>query len=170
MFGIFPSHLFPSSPTYYADVVLLNLKHVAGISESVNSRIQSLRKIVWDNGNDSLAQSLGYTGDLFMNTGYKCYLYIFNMFILYNVSDPFEILGSVIIFEFLFDLDEDIASTPWWDEGKRFLKAGVVEMIMQSTIRREYTTTRLSYMNNLGVTLTEREGRSREKARPGWFT
>jgi hypothetical protein len=50
-----------------------------------------------------------------------------------------------------------MVSTPWWDEGKRFLKAGVVEMIMKSTLRREYTTTRLLFMNKLGVTLTEKE-------------
>jgi len=145
--------------------------------------IQSLRKICWDNGNDSFGQSIGYTVDLFMNTGtlaigglpivlpvllgvqfltllyagYICYLYIFNMWILYNVSDPFEILGSVIIFEFLFDLDEEIAQTGWWDEGHRFLKAGVVGNILQNTIRREYTATRDVYLEKLGTTLSAEE-------------
>jgi hypothetical protein len=75
----------------------------------------------------------------------------------HNASDPFEILGYVIFFEYIFTLDEDMVSTPWWDEGKRFLKTGVAEMIMKSTLRREYTTTRSLFMNTLGVTLTEKE-------------
>ena len=43
---------------------------VVGISDEVYSRLQSLRKIVFDNGNDSTAQSLGYIADIFINTGY----------------------------------------------------------------------------------------------------
>ena len=138
-------------------MLLSNFNRVAGISETVGSRVQSLRRIVWDDGNDSFTQSLGYTGDLFMNTGYLCYLYIFNMFILYNVSDPFEILGSVIFFEFLFDLDEEIASTSWWDGRKRFFRAGVVEVMMQTVIRREYTATRDTYTAKLGALLSRQE-------------
>ena len=134
-----------------------NFLHIAGISDSVVSRIQSLRKIVWDHANDSLAQSLGYTVDLFMNTGYLCALYIFNVFILFNVSDPFEILGSVIFFEFLFDLDEEIAASSWYDDEKRFIKAGVVEMCMQTNIRRERMRTKKTWTDWLDQTLAEAE-------------
>lgn len=130
-----------------------------GISEDVYSKIQSLRKHVWDNGNDSLAQSLGFISDQFMNTGYICYLYLFNMWILYNVSDPFEILGSVIFFEFLFDLDEELANSQWFDRGKRFLRAGLVGLILQQTIQQEHTYTRDTFMKKIAseISMTDEE-------------
>eukprot|EP00980_Cylindrotheca_fusiformis_P030206 scaffold24532_cov157-Cylindrotheca_fusiformis.AAC.9 len=126
-----------------------NFLRVVGISEEVYSKIQSLRKNVWNNGNDSLAQSFGFTGDQFMNTGYICFLYLFNMWILFNVTDPFEILGSVIFFEFLFDLDEEVANSQWWDKRKRFLKAGVVGLIIQYTVQQEDTHTREAYFEKV---------------------
>lgn len=94
---------------------------------------------------------------MFMNTGYICLLYLFNMWILFNVNDPFEVLGSVVFFEFLFTLDEEIAASSWWDDRFRFLKAGVVGMIMQSTIRREHSINRRLYVERLGTVLTENE-------------
>lgn len=94
-----------------------------------------------------------------MNTGYICCLYLFNMWILFNVTDPFEILGSVIFFEFLFDLDEDVANSEWWDKRKRFLKVGVVGLIMQVTVQQEDTFTRDAYLKKVGkeLSLTEEE-------------
>eukprot|EP00934_Nitzschia_sp_Nitz4_P006971 Nitzschia sp. Nitz4//scaffold174_size87051//69494//71894//NITZ4_005120-RA/size87051-snap-gene-0.116-mRNA-1//-1//CDS//3329538905//6961//frame0 len=134
-----------------------NFRRVAGLTDNVSSRIQSLRRITWDTGNDSFAQSLGYTIDMFMNTGYVCYLYMFNIWILFNVSDPFELLGSVIIFEFLFDLDEEIAGAPWWDGENRFLKAGIISIIIQNTIRRDSVEHTEAYFDMLGETLTPQE-------------
>jgi hypothetical protein len=94
-----------------------------------------------------------------MNTGYIAFLYLFNMWILFNVTDPFEILGSVIFFEFLFDLDEDVANSEWWDKRKRFLKAGVVGLIMLATVQQEDTHTRQAYLKKVGkeLSLTEEE-------------
>ena len=112
---------------------------------------------MWDKGNDSVAQSLGYTVDLFMNTGYNCYLYLFNIWILFNVSDPFELLGSVIFFEFLINLDEEIAETQWWDNGNRFLKSGIISCIMQNTIRRDYVSSCEEYLEHMGKTLSDTE-------------
>lgn len=116
--------------------------------------------MVWENGNDSVAQSLGYTVDLFMNSGYICYLYVFNIWILFNVRDPFELLGSVIFFEFLFGLDEEIASSRWWDTGtKRFLKVGVVGNILQINIGREYCNSSDNYLRKFGVIYNVEEQR-----------
>ena len=123
---------------------------VVGISDQVYSRLQSLRKIVFDNGNDSTAQSLGYIADIFINTGYVCILYLFNIWILFNVSDPFEILGSVVFFEFLVDLDEDFANAYWWDEGKRWIRAGIISQLMQQIIGSEHTLSRKIYLEKYG--------------------
>lgn len=131
---------------------------VTGLASSTLSRIQSLRVILWENGNDSVYQSLGYTCDLFMNTGYICYLYMFNVWILFNVSDPFELLGSVIFFEFLFDLDEEIAGSRWWDtRSKRYLKAGVVGTILQNSIRGERCQSTDAYLSKFTALYSDSE-------------
>lgn len=130
---------------------------MAGNSQNTSSRIRSLRRITWDEGNDNFFQSVGYTVDLFMNSGYVCLLYLFNIWILYNVSDPFELLGSVIFFEFLFDLDEEIAQASWWDRKKRYLKAGIVSSIIQNTIRRSIFADAETYVKKMGATLTKSE-------------
>jgi hypothetical protein len=65
------------------------------------------------------------------------------------------LLGSVIFFEFLVDLDEEIAQSEWWDAGKRFLKAGCIGCIMQKTIEQEHTYTRATYLEKYDTLLSE---------------
>ncbi len=92
-----------------------------------------------------------------MNSGYICILYLFNMWILYNVSDPFEILGSVIFFQFVFDLDEEIARSSWWDGNKRLLRAGIISTILQNAIERSMLVDSHTYLTTMGKTLTKHE-------------
>lgn len=142
---------------------LHNFERLAGITSDVNSKLQSLRRIIWDDGDDTLFQSLGYALDLWMNTGYICFLYLFNMWILFNVSDPFELLGSVIFFEFLFDLDEAIAASIWWDPDNRFIRAGVIGTVLQETIRPRYMATRNKYIDKKSKVLSSQERAELEK-------
>jgi hypothetical protein len=134
-----------------------NFRRVVCGSGSTYSRILRMREQIWEVGNDNLAQSIGYVFDLFMNTGYVCILYIYNMFVLFNSGDAFDILGSVIIFELLFNLDEAIAAAPWWDEGGRWMKAGIIEMILQATIRRECAHSWNEYVAQFSTFLTHTE-------------
>lgn len=92
-----------------------------------------------------------------MNVGYICLLYLFNMWILFNVSDPFELLGSVIFFQFLFDLDEEIAQSSWWDKNKRYLRAGILSNILQNTIQKSFFADSETYLRNMGASLTKDE-------------
>ena len=134
-----------------------NFINVAGTSDATSSRIRSLRRITWEEGNDSFLQSVGCSVDLFMNTGYILLLYMFNIWILYNVSDPFEVLGSLIFFEFLFNLDEEIAQSSWWDGDKRLLRAGIVSVILQNTIRRSTLVDADTFLKEIGKTLSQVE-------------
>jgi hypothetical protein len=59
----------------------------------------------------------------------------------------------MIFFEFLFDLDEEIAGTDWWDEGNRFLKAGVLGMIMQKLLSEKVTACSSTYKTGYIETL-----------------
>lgn len=132
-----------------------NFLNVVGVYDTVSSRLRSLRKIVWDNGTDTISQSLGYSFDLFMNTGYICLLYIFNIFVLFNISDPFEILGSLLFFEFLDDLDEDIARSAWWDADKRYIRAGVVGLILQSTVEQTASGTKKAFVKKFSSSMSK---------------
>jgi len=131
---------------------ITNFINVVGVLDTLTSRVRSLRSIVWENNNDSVSQSLGYSLDFFMNTGYVCLLYMFNMIILVNVSDPFEIAGSVLFFEFLLDMDEEIANTAWFDDGKRFFKAGVVGLILQSAVKQRDTVKKKAFLKKFTST------------------
>ena len=121
-----------------------------GISDEVYSKLQSLRKIVFDNGNDSTTQSLGYIADIYINTGYVTLMYLFNIWILFNVENAFEILGAVVFFEFLVDLDETFANSGWWDKGKRWLRAGIISQMMQQIIDTDHTFSSKMYVERYG--------------------
>jgi hypothetical protein len=134
-----------------------NFRRVVCGTDSVQSRILSLRVQIWAAGNDNFPQSIGYVLDLFMNTGYICILYIYNMFILFNSRDAFDILSSVVIFQLLFNLDEEIAASEWWDKDGRWMKAGIIEMILQISIRREFTHSWGLYHSQFARSLTPAE-------------
>ena len=121
-----------------------------GISDEVYSKLQSLRKIVFDNGNDSTTQTLGYISDIFINTGYVSLMYLFNVWILFHVENAFEILGAVVFFEFLVDLDETFATSGWWDKKKRWLRAGIISQMMQQIIATDHTFTSRMYVERYG--------------------
>jgi hypothetical protein len=63
-------------------------------------------------------------------------------------------LGSLIFFEFLFNLDEEIAQSSWWDGNKRLLRAGIVSIILQNTIRRSTLVDIDTYLQVMGKTLS----------------
>lgn len=98
-----------------------------------------------------------------MNTGYLCILNLFNIFILFKISDPFEILGSVIFFEFLFDIDEEVASASWWDHRQRYLKTGLISTVLSNTIREDCLSNSKSYLDKMCATMTEAERQEVEK-------
>jgi len=132
-----------------------NFRRIICGSDSAYSRILNIRKRIWEDGNDNFPQSIGYVFDLFMNTGYVCVLYIYNMYILFNTIDAFNILSSVVVFELLLNLDEEIAASSWWDDGGRWMKAGIIEMILQQTIRREYNHSWDQYFSHFSQSLTK---------------
>lgn len=140
-----------------------NFRRLVCGTDSVHSRILSLRSHIWAAGNDNFPQSIGYVLDLFMNTGYLCILYIYNMFILFNSRDAFDILSSVVIFQLLFNLDEEIAASEWWDKDGRWMKAGIIEMILQISIRREFTHSWDLYHGQFARSLTPAERQELQK-------
>ena len=97
-------------------------------------KLNNLRELVWEEGQDTLWQKLGLCLDRWMNTVYQCVLYTINLYMLYNtdITDFADILYNSLAIEFIQELDEAYVSSSWYDRGYRYLKAGLVEM----TIRR----------------------------------
>ena len=55
-------------------------------------------------------------------------------------------------------MDEDIAGSRWWDtRTKRFLRAGVVGTILQTTIRKEYCQSSSVYLQKYSALYSDTE-------------
>ena len=66
---IFVYYMYSIIPdTYY------NFFNVAGAGDSVFSRLLSIRRMVWMQGDDSLLQMVGFKLDMYMNTAYQSLL------------------------------------------------------------------------------------------------
>ena len=67
--------------------------NIFGDSEDTISRLNSLRKYVYDQDEDGLISAkIGYRLDMSMNTTYHCLLYLLTLFMLYTYNDPVEII------------------------------------------------------------------------------
>ena len=67
--AIFAYYLFSIIPDTYA-----NFFNVAGAADSVYSRLLSIRRGLWLQGDDSMLQMFGYKLDIYMNTSYETLL------------------------------------------------------------------------------------------------
>jgi len=81
--------------------------NTAGTADTTYSRLMSLRKQVWDQGDDRMLQMMGYKMDLYMNTAFECLLYLFNLFIIFNTNDILDVILNALAIEFVHQLDED---------------------------------------------------------------
>lgn len=112
-----------------------NLFHVVGAGRSVYSRILSLRRLVWFQGDDTMVQMFGFKIDIYMNTAYQVLLMIFNIFLILEETNPLDVVLNSLAFIFIARIDEEIAQSGWFDPDRRFLTAGAMSTAMQSTIQ-----------------------------------
>ncbi|GMH61152.1 hypothetical protein TrST_g391 [Triparma strigata] len=113
---------------------MVSFYNTAGTADTSYSKIMSMRKMVWDQGDDRVLQMLGYKADLYMNTAFECLLYSLNLFIIYNTSDILDVILNALAIEFVHQLDEAFRASAWWDSDDRFIQAGTVELIIQRTL------------------------------------
>mmetsp|Transcript_1892 Transcript_1892/g.3777 ORF Transcript_1892/g.3777 Transcript_1892/m.3777 type:complete len:708 (+) Transcript_1892:251-2374(+) len=112
----------------------ISFYNTAGSKDTTYSRIMSMRKIIWDQGDDYIFQTIGYKLDLYMNTAFECALYFINLVIIYNTNDILDVILNALAIEFVHQLDEDFRSADWWDASNRHIAAGVCELIIQKTL------------------------------------
>jgi len=121
--------------TVYPDT-LWRTYEVEGSAPCAYSRLLSLRKELWVQGDDSLTQMIGYKLDIFMSTAFETLLLMLNVYVVMNtIDDPISILLDALAFIFVAKIDEEIVKSSWWDPDNRWLTAGAMEVVMQSTVR-----------------------------------
>lgn len=56
------------------------------------------------------------------------------MYNIFSKVDPFEVLYNALALEFVYHMDEKFVNLIWWDHDRRFLKAGVMEIVIQGQL------------------------------------
>jgi hypothetical protein len=85
---------------------MYSILNTAGNVDTTYSRVNSMRKVVWDQGDDSFLQQLGYKTEMYMNTAYICLIYSFTLFILFNTKDPLDIVLNALAIEFIHEVSK----------------------------------------------------------------
>lgn len=100
--------------------------------EKTYARCQSIRARVLRDNSDRFGQTIGYILDRYMNTTYTYLIFAVNLFNILNQASPTEVILNALALEFVDRIDEYYSSADWWDPGRRWLKAGTMEVFIQS--------------------------------------
>mmetsp|Transcript_26845 Transcript_26845/g.50881 ORF Transcript_26845/g.50881 Transcript_26845/m.50881 type:complete len:1098 (+) Transcript_26845:151-3444(+) len=107
---------------------------VAGNVNCPYSKMMSLRSYIHQYGEDNTGQVVGYNLDIVMNAGFKAIALILNIYILFNTEAVIDIVLNCIALEFVSEMDEQFVQSTWWDEDKRWIRAGCVELLLRKEI------------------------------------
>jgi len=119
------------------------------------ARIKAISQIVADKNLDRIGQSIGKIFDLYMNTLYVYFLYMLNIFNILNQASPTEVVLNALALEFVFRIDEEYAKSVWWDPGRRWLKAGTIEITMQSVLETRVLSSPRLFSDKYGISVDE---------------
>eukprot|EP00816_Leptocylindrus_hargravesii_P006554 CAMPEP_0196805842 /NCGR_PEP_ID=MMETSP1362-20130617/5665_1 /TAXON_ID=163516 /ORGANISM="Leptocylindrus danicus, Strain CCMP1856" /LENGTH=847 /DNA_ID=CAMNT_0042178997 /DNA_START=230 /DNA_END=2770 /DNA_ORIENTATION=- len=107
-----------------------------GFDDTLFSKIMAIRKSIHGKFYDRFMQRFFYVADLFMNTTYVNILYFINLTNIMQAATPLEAILNALALEYLFQIDEELGSSAWWDPSRRWIRAGSVEIILQNSIER----------------------------------
>jgi len=111
---------------YYFSTILpdayYKMSSTVGSSDTVYSRLNSLRRNVWMKGCDTLIQQLFYKIDLFMNTAHISLLSMLNVYVLSKELEPINVVLDSLAFFFIARIDEEFARAQWWDPNRRWVR------------------------------------------------
>ena len=106
-----------------------------GRHSSVFSRLMSLRQNLWEQNDDTIGQMIGYKLDLYMNTAYVSLLYFLNVFVILHTESVIDVVLNSLAFEFIWQIDEGITKTTWFDPQQRWITAAAIQVVLQQTIQ-----------------------------------
>ena len=117
-----------------------------GDGDSDISRLQSLRRMVWELDEDTTLHKIGYRVDAFMCGIYLCLLYSANIAIIYFSNQVIDIILNALAIEFVSQLDELVVGSSWWDKDYRYLKAGAIEMVIRRYVKLQVRRVWLNFV------------------------
>jgi len=123
---------------YLFKVVPDTMEHfynTAGTADNLYSKMMSLRKTIFVQGDDSIGQMVGFKLDLYMNTAFECLLYSANLYMIFHTNDILDVILNSLAIEFVHQLDEGFVESNWYDPKKRFIKAGAINLVLQVSTR-----------------------------------
>ena len=98
--AVFLYYSFSVIPDTYA-----NFYNVAGSADTTYSRLQSLRRQLWLQAEDTLLQMIGYRLDIYLSTSYEIILSMLNIFIILYEESAIEIVLNALAFAFIAKID-----------------------------------------------------------------
>ena len=63
------------------------------------------------------------------------YVTAINLYNILNQASPTEVVLNALALEFVYSIDENYVEQQWWDNDKRWMKAGVMEIYIQSIFK-----------------------------------
>jgi hypothetical protein len=112
--------------------------NTAGEADTVNSKLKSMRHVIWLQADDTIWMQVGYKMAKYMNSLYISLLMTLMLFILFLTDNTVDIILNALAIEFVAELDEELAEGDWFDPEQRYIKAGAVEMVIRATLRLEW--------------------------------
>ena len=70
---------------------------------------------------------------------------VVNIFNILQAAQPFEVLLNSLALEFVGQIDEEFASSTWWDPDRRWMKAAGVKLVLQAHIETELLQSKVQF-------------------------
>ncbi|KAH9255263.1 hypothetical protein BASA81_006703 [Batrachochytrium salamandrivorans] len=109
--------------------VVLAYFDTMGEADTINSRVESLRTLVYYRGEATTGMRIGYRIERFMNSTYIALANTMMLFTLFLTDEASEIILNALAIEFVIMYAEEVVRMRWIDPYFRYLRAAATEMV-----------------------------------------
>ena len=99
--------------------------------------MNSVRLICWLQGDDTLWMQLGFKMDRYMNSVYIAVINLLMLFTLFLTDSTVDVILNALAIEFVYNFDREVPHSVWYDPSRRYLKAGIVEVVLRGELLLE---------------------------------
>lgn len=139
--------------TRVVPAVVYSFYDTVGDSPTIPSKINSLRSLAWNQGDDTVAMKCGFKLERYMNSVYIAAINLVMLMCIFLSDNTVSIILNALAIEFVYDFDREVAALFWFDDGLRYLRAGVLEMAIRGTLLLEHFHSPASFCRQYDVEL-----------------
>lgn len=118
-------------------VVYNTFYETVGDSPTVVSRLNSIRFLAFQQGDDNVNLKCGYRLFTLQKSAYIALINLVLLFVLFLTNSTIDVILNALALEFVANFDKEIASQDWYDGGKRYFRAGVLEIMFLNYLNLE---------------------------------